>query len=59
VVLHARASLSKPNRGTRPFGAPHYGTAFGLFDSAAFPRVLKNRIEAAKSVASKLERKLK
>jgi hypothetical protein len=39
-------------------GGIHYGSAFGLFDSATFSLVRSNRIEAAIGAASKAKRKL-
>jgi hypothetical protein len=51
VVLHARASPSKPNAGP-PLWGTHYGKGLRPFDRAASSRVRANRIEAAKSVAS-------
>ena len=55
VVLHARASPSKPNA-VPPLRGTHYGTDLRSFDRAASSRVRANRIEAAKGVASQTKR---
>jgi hypothetical protein len=59
VVLNARAPLSKPNGFPPLRGSPHYGKGLRPFDSAAWPRVPANRIEAAMSVASKQAKEYK
>jgi hypothetical protein len=56
----ARAAI-KTEREPAPgmkIGGIHYGSAFGLFDSAAFSLVRSNRIEAAIGAVSKAKRKL-